>query len=88
MSDDLRATPALITTWRQLQPWPRTERCVVCRRGVHNGDDASCERCGLAFHFRGCWVQTVATTAERTAWWHQDEAAIDRLVLYCPACRS
>jgi hypothetical protein len=75
-------------TRHRLAPAPTGTTCAVCRAPVTAGDDAACERCGLPLHFVRCWLERVATPAERTAWWRGDEAAVARLVVSCPGCRS
>jgi hypothetical protein len=75
-------------TWRKLRPALTPGPCMLCRRPLEDGrqDEAACERCGRALHFRSCWLAEVATPAERRQFWEGED--FEGIIMLCPACQS
>jgi hypothetical protein len=49
-------------------------------------DEAACERCGRALHFRSCWLAEVAPPAARRQFWEGED--FEGIIMLCPACQS
>jgi hypothetical protein len=78
-------------TWHDLRHQdPAPGACLLCREPL-NGAGA-CHRCAAPIHLAPCYLDRVASPAERERWDQASETGAEQdlnaLLLLCPGCRS